>query len=266
MAGTLVPGWVGGWVAERGGRVVGYLELEATDPSRSVMGFLPVHPDERESGLRPALLDLALTNARNMPGEADAPLWVTGSASDATFIRDMEAAGFVHVRTFWHMERSVAPAPSPPPLPPGVTVRVSMDPEDDPVVYAVLDEAFRGHFGIEPMTFEAWVDEFKGGSYDPGLVLIAEAEGRPAGVAANWLPEGIGWVGDLGVLPAFRGGGIGTALLWRSFVELAERGATEVRLNVDAGNESGAVRLYTSVGMHEHRRFLVYEKSLRPGG
>jgi mycothiol synthase len=102
--------------------------------------------------------------------------------------------------------------------------------------------------------------------YDPSLVLLAEVDGQAAGVAANWLPGGLGWVGDLGVRARFRGRGIGAALLRRSFAVLAGRGATQVRLNVDAENESGATRLYASVGMTERRRFHVYEKRVRAAG
>jgi ribosomal protein S18 acetylase RimI-like enzyme len=47
---------------------------------------------------------------------------------------------------------------------------------------------------------------------------------------------------------------------------LAARGITEVRLNVDAENETGATHLYASVGMTERRRFQVYEKRVWAAG
>jgi ribosomal protein S18 acetylase RimI-like enzyme len=163
------------------------------------------------------------------------------------------------------MERAIDPGYEPGDLPDGVTIRPSVDPDDDRAVFEVLDEAFRWHFGIEPMTFERWVTDFKDEMYDPSLVLIAEVDGRPAGVAANWMPDGLGWVGDLGVRAADRGRGIGAALLRASFAVLAARGATEVRLNVDAENETGATRLYEAVGMTVRRSFHVYETRVSAG-
>jgi ribosomal protein S18 acetylase RimI-like enzyme len=54
---------------------------------------------------------------------------------------------------------------------------------------------------------------------------------------------------ELGVLEAHRGIGIGRALLRRVFAELAGRGRTIVKLNVDGENRTGATRLYESEGM-----------------
>ena len=50
----------------------------------------------------------------------------------------------------------------------------------------------------------------------------------------------------------------GRALLRAVFAEFARRGVSEVRLKVDAGNPTGAVRLYRRVGMDELRRYAVY--------
>jgi ribosomal protein S18 acetylase RimI-like enzyme len=51
-------------------------------------------------------------------------------------------------------------------------------------------------------------------------------------------------------------------LLSSAFADLSRRGVAEVRLNVDAGNETGATRLYERAGMTLRRQWLVYEKPL----
>jgi mycothiol synthase len=254
------------FVAEAEDAVVGYLEIEAIDTATSFDAYVAVHPDRREGPLALSLVGLAEDEVTARATGPDVALRVTGAATDVAFAEAIVGAGYTRVRTFWHMERPLAadePAGDPPP---GVRIRPSIDPEDDEVVHDVLDEAFRGHFGIEPMSLEEWRIQFKDGMYDPGLVLIAEAEGEVVGVAANWMPDGLGWVGDLGVRASHRGRGIGAALLRHSFALLAARGATQVRLNVDAENESGATRLYASVGMTERRRFHVYEKRVGAAG
>lgn len=253
------------WVVEAGGDLVAYLELESYDPASSFEAFLLVRPELRDGPLRPALLARAEVEARAAMTSSEVAFRAVASANDPSFAADMEAAGLVHVRTWVHMERGLDPDEDPGAAPEGVTIRPSVDHDDDEAVFHVLDEGFRDHFGFESISFEAWRADFKDGSYDPGLVLVAEVDAEMVGVAANWLPDGIGWVGDLAVLDPYRGRGIGTALLRRSFALLAARGATEVRLNVDAENESGATRLYTSVGMTERRRFHVYEERLSAG-
>jgi ribosomal protein S18 acetylase RimI-like enzyme len=69
-----------------------------------------------------------------------------------------------------------------------------------------------------------------------------------------------GFVKDLAVRPAYRGRGLGEALLRAVFAEFARRGVARVRLKVDAGNPTGAVRLYRRVGMDELRRYAVYAR------
>jgi ribosomal protein S18 acetylase RimI-like enzyme len=164
------------------------------------------------------------------------------------------------------MERSIDPPPPPAPPPDGVTITPSQGPQDDEMLHAIEREAFAGHFDTEPQTLDEWRTENEDLLRDRGLVLVARVDGEPAGVETMFLPDGLGWIGELGVLERFRGRGIGRALLLEGFRVLASRGATKVRLNVDSENETGATRLYTSVGMREHRRFAVFEKRVEGAG
>ncbi|MGZ4147479.1 MAG: N-acetyltransferase family protein [Actinomycetota bacterium] len=261
------PSHVGAWIArDPTGDVAACVELDAVDPSSSLDAFTPVRPDLREGPLRAALLAFVEERARDAAAGSSPRLFVSGAQTDPTFGTDAVAAGFAKVRTFWHMQRDVDLSLDPGRVPPGLTIRPSVAGDDDHAVFVVLDAAFRGHFGIDPMPEEAWREEFLGMRlYDPSLVLIAEEDGQAVGVAAGFLPDGLGWVGDLGVLESHRGRGIGAALLRASFAALAARGATQVRLNVDAENETGAPHLYASVGMTVRRAFDVYEKRLGDG-
>jgi ribosomal protein S18 acetylase RimI-like enzyme len=89
------------------------------------------------------------------------------------------------------------------------------------------------------------------------MELVQEGE-------ASCVPErfGGGWVGTLGVLPESRGQGIGKALLQRAFASFWERGERRVALAVDAENDTGATRLYESVGMRVAFGAITYEKPL----
>lgn len=256
----------GAWlVLDDRGEPAAYVELETADPASSFDSYCPVHPRHRVGPLRREILRFLIDRAVDRATGPDVVLRTSASAGEPGFAADAEAVGFRQVRVFWHMVGALDPSEGPGDPPEGVTIRTARDPQDDPAIHAVLDGAFRGHFGLEPMTFERFVAEFKDDRYDASLVAIAEEAGEPVGVAAGWDVDGLGWIGDLGVLPEARGRGIGAALLRTAFALLAARGLTRVRLNVDSGNETGATRLYERVGMTVHRAFDVYETTLPAG-
>ena len=69
--------------------------------------------------------------------------------------------------------------------------------------------------------------------YDPVLTVLAFAGERLVGVSVNFAADdGIGWVGDLAVVPEHRRRGIASALLVRSFAALTASGHHDVRLGV----------------------------------
>jgi ribosomal protein S18 acetylase RimI-like enzyme len=109
--------------------------------------------------------------------------------------------------------------------------------------------------------FEERIDlEVETPSDDPSLWLLA-SEGREAVGALSGVVSGDrGWVGELGVRAPWRGRGVATARLHRSFATFAARGLRRVMLNVDSENSTGAVRLYERVGMRTARVWDVYEK------
>jgi ribosomal protein S18 acetylase RimI-like enzyme len=74
--------------------------------------------------------------------------------------------------------------------------------------------------------------------------------------------NGGGYVGAIGVQRAWRGKGLGRALLVRTFAEFYARGVSRVTLGVDAQSPTGATKLYEGVGMTTENAAVVYEKAL----
>lgn len=74
-----------------------------------------------------------------------------------------------------------------------------------------------------------------------------------------------GWVDTLGVARAWRGRGLGLALLHHSFGAFYRRGRRRVGLGVDSQSLTGAPRLYERAGMHLAQESMTYEKELRAG-
>ena len=92
----------------------------------------------------------------------------------------------------------------------------------------------------------------------PGaFTLIARVDGRPAGIAncltgfSTFAARPLVNVHDVGVLPEYRGGGVGKALFAAIEDEARARGACKVTLEVLSGNEP-AKSLYASLGYGQY--------------
>jgi ribosomal protein S18 acetylase RimI-like enzyme len=102
--------------------------------------------------------------------------------------------------------------------------------------------------------------------FDPELWFLAMEGDEIAGFClakpADAGDEAVGSIPTLGVRRAWRGRGIGLALLRHAFTDLRRRGKRSAVLGVDADSPTGALRLYERAGMRVVGRYLTYEKTL----
>jgi mycothiol synthase len=250
------------------GSAAGWGALQSITPTTSQDYFARVHPDHRGRGLGSALVDWGEARARERlhVGERSRFLATTSSTDEAGRAL-MEVKELRHARSFWHMERPLGPEERPASVPSGVTLR-PFDPASEwPIFHELVESAFAEHWGFESVTLEQhqrlWTSS---PAWRPELVVFAEVDGRPVGVVASTVMdfEGVGWIGELGVLREHRGRGIAQALLHRAFADFSALGLTRARLNVDSENATGATRLYERVGMTVRREWMVFEKVLVP--
>jgi mycothiol synthase len=250
-------------VAAETGELAAYASAWGIDPSTSVEAWINVHPNHRGRGLGTWLVGWAEARSRrylSSPGTSTLlrPS-VSSSGAGGAFLGGL---GYRHVRTFWHMERGLDGSEQRGSEPHGVSIRPYRD-GDGPFLHRVLEASFEGHFGFEPMAYDVWeAATLRAPSSDLSLVFLAERGGEPVGALTTAIDEEEPWVAELGVLEAHRGTGIGRALLRRVFAELAARGWTIVKLNVDGENRSGATRLYERAGMKRGRSWHFYEKRI----
>lgn len=172
---------------------------------------------------------------------------------DAALIEAFRSRGLEVLRRYWIMRCDTATAVSPEP-PPGVSMLaldIEVD-EDLRLWHATHMDAFSEHFGFVPRPFESFRDLVLN---EPGLdrqgVFLAMRDGRPLGYLESsdeLIDDGYGFISRLGVVKAARGQGIGELLLRHGIAHAAAKGYSKVELSVDAGNESGALRLYEKVG------------------
>ena len=242
--------------------VVGFAYVLGGHGGDSHDAFARVHPSHHGRGIGAFLVDAAEGRARQRVGGApEARLWNSISATDLQAADLLCGRGFLPVRHCWHMERSLSeglPIPEPPA---GIEVR-ALQAGEELQVHAAMEESFAEHWGTGAPPFEQWRAFMDAPGFDLGLVLVAVDGDEIVGEVDSMGTPDAAWVNVLGVRPAWRGRGIGTLLLLRAFADLAGRGHRGVRLNVDAGNETGATRLYERVGMTVRREWLVYEKLL----
>jgi mycothiol synthase len=247
------------WLHEDGvGHVDGAVWVSRFPGEDSVIGNVLQNPVSGTNLLEP-LLQVARQQARSL--DPALPLHVTAYTS-APKIAVLAAAGGTVVRHFWRMTGSVSEGTPAARVPAGVDIRLIREGDDGDLrtMYDVLETAFADHFGAAPSAYAEWIG-FRSSTAlsDRSLWWLATVDGEPAAALIGRLMGDMGWIEEVGTLPAYRGRGLARALLLVAFKEFRRRGHTEVGLGVDATNPTGAVRLYESIGMRRTREAACYE-------
>lgn len=247
-------------LAERAGAIVGYGDL-GDQADLGTVFWLDVRGAAFEAIVR-ELEERAAAKAS--PG---AVVRATVEDSDREGAATLERLGYASLRSSYTMAIDLEGRTFVPSLPEGTELRTASEGQDEPLLHDLNERTFADHWGFMPARFDEWLHWLtKMGKPDPTLWTIATIDGEHAGLAVCRPSESgdadSGWVSTLGVLPAFRGRGLGTALLENAFAEFQRRGRARVGLGVDAENVSGAVRLYERVGMRVVRKQNTWERAL----
>lgn len=232
-------------VAIDDGCVVGYLAPRLND--------LCVDHAHRRRGHGTALVEAALPYVRDMLGHPYLLLYVP--PGDTPGRRFAEARGFAYRASLFWMERPAEePCPAPD-FPPGVVVR-AWNPGRDamPPFVDLLNTAFADHPTPVSWTEAVIQAAHAAPDFDPADILLAAPAGDPdraiAFCRARLYPneaEPYGEVKLIGVLPGWRGRGLGRALLRWGVRHLQDRGVPTISLAVSAANEH-ALRMYEAHG------------------
>jgi ribosomal protein S18 acetylase RimI-like enzyme len=162
--------------------------------------------------------------------------------------------GFEFLRRYYTMRMQISSAPTISTIP-GVEIKTIDIDDPDLVVlwHKVHQDSFSQHFGFVPRELEKWRDlVIKDVFIDRSGVFMAFKNGEPIGFCEcsdEYADENKGYISILGVAQEHQGFGIGEALLQTGISHCASKGFTSMELNVDTGNESGALKLYEKVGL-----------------
>ncbi|MDL2078910.1 mycothiol synthase [Streptomyces sp. GXMU-J15] len=236
-----------------GDQLVGYAQLEDTDPVEAPAAELVVHPAHRGHGhgraLGSALLAASGKRLR---------VWAHGGHSAARHLA--QVLGLTLFRELRQMRRSLTDLElSEPGLPEDVTVRTFVPGQDDAAWLAVNAAAFAHHPEQGSLTQRDLDDRMAEPWFDPAGFFLAERSGQLIGF--HWTKihaeEGLGEVYVLGVKPGAQGGGLGKALTAIGLRHLADQGLPTAMLYVDADNKA-AVSVYERMGFETYETDLMY--------
>lgn len=237
------------WVASRGGKLVGYAQL---DPDSSSVQLV-VHPDHRRLGVGRALADAVISAAA--PGRL--VWWAFGHSPAAMALARALGAVLDHELLLMGRDAATPPLPAPPVRPDAVIT--PFDRADLAELVAVNAAAFADHPEQGRMSVEdAGVLMSQPWFHDADLLIARDrSTGRILGFHWTKIIGDLGEVYVLGVHPDAEGRGLGRALLLAGLAHLRDAGASRIILYVDA-DSPGPIHLYESLGFGTMSRDASY--------
>ncbi|GAA3822743.1 mycothiol synthase [Streptomyces chiangmaiensis] len=240
-----------------GDTLIGYAQLEDTDPVEAPAAELVVHPSYRGHGhgraLGSALLAVSGKRLR---------VWAHGGHSAARHLA--QVLGLSLFRELRQLRRPLTDLDLPEPgLPDGVTVRTFVPGQDDAAWLTVNAAAFAHHPEQGSLTQRDLDDRKAEPWFDPQGFFLAERKGEhgPELIGFHWTKvhaeEELGEVYVLGVRPGAQGGGLGRALTTIGLRHLAAQGLPTAMLYVDVDNKA-ALAVYERLGFTTYETDLMY--------
>ena len=244
------------WIWEEGGRVVASASFGMHGDAGNIRGVV----GEKGRGLGTEILERGEAFAR---AEGAKKIHAGAAEPDAAARALFESRGYREVRRFYEMAIELTEEPAAPVLPAGLVLDELHEDEYE-AFYDALNEAFAEHWEWHPDPFDEWLERRRGQHRDehgPVWFVVRDGDELAAVTRNDADVAGGGYVGAIGVRPAWRGKGLGKALLQATFAEFWRRGTTRVTLDVDSENATGAVALYERVGMHVEACGVAFEKA-----
>jgi ribosomal protein S18 acetylase RimI-like enzyme len=247
--------------------IAGYIDPSVTylisfDDEPDFSAVLNLHPDSVKSRYftdiyaKPQLenLDNLVRWAIEL-AESEHPdwkMWPGANFLDKRLQSAWTSQGFEFLRRYYTMRMSISEVPTIRKIE-SLEIRAIdlANPAEVAIWHKLHQNSFSKHFGFAPRELEKWSELVIDASTDSNGVFIAFKDGEPVGFCQcndEYAEDNKGNISILGVAQESQGLGIGEALLQTGIVYSASKGYDTLELNVDTGNESGALKLYEKVG------------------
>lgn len=229
------------------------------DANRSRL-FTDVYARPGSNQIKEALIESLKAAAKEYPNFEN---WYGVNSKDTVMRSALESLGMQVIRTYWLMKKALTASSAVELSRPEVSIRLVSGDQDMQAWWRLHQDSFSNHFGFAPRPMELWIEQTLAAStLDKEACFILDYEGQPAGFVqlanANYHLNG-GYVDVLGVAHQFQGLGLGETLLQHAINHSVGQGREFVELNVDSGNESGALRLYEKLGFKPNSAWEQYE-------
>lgn len=239
--------------------------------SGRAQAFITVHPDNSRkriycdnwqrpgANLEETSLEISLEIAQGISREFD--LWIGTNSKDLGYIQALTNRGFNLLRTYYGLKAEITNHPYPK-LENGLEMRLVSE-DEKKIWWATHQDSFSKHFGFLPRPFEEWkamMDKAVG--IDLNARWILYLKGQAVGfIECSDIKKdvGAGFVDGIGVIQSQQGNGYGELMLRWAFAYYSSIGRKSLELNVDTGNESGALRLYEKLGFKEKSSWQHFE-------
>ena len=209
-----------------------------------------VDPEHRPRGYAAELLDWGLREAARRDGT------VTVETESLTAAQ-AELFGSRGLRQVFAEDvmRIDLTQPVPEPVWPAGTTRLDWTAELAPRFFAVYQAAFAERPGFPGVSAETWISDVTGDEeFRPEWSVLVQV---PEAGDAGFVIGAVGWIFQVGVVPAARGSGLGTALISESLTRMVAGGAVEAWLDVNVDNT--AIELYRRLGFRVEGRRARYQ-------
>jgi mycothiol synthase len=206
-----------------------------------------VHPDERGRGVGTFLLSWSIAQAHALlagaPNDRPRVLRLTTEALTPAAERLYQQFGFTQQFAEDVMRRDLRPELPDAPFPPGVML-AEWTPALADQFFDAYQHAFRERPGYPGWSPAQWIEWATGDTgFQPHMSLLARDGEQPVG----FIVCDDAWIVQVGTHPAWRGRGLGAALVAEALRRFKAAGAEHVTLDVNANNP-GAARVYTWLG------------------
>ncbi|MFJ8746591.1 GNAT family N-acetyltransferase [Embleya sp. NPDC127516] len=261
------------------GRAVAYGSAAAPESQETIVSVEldgTVAPDRRREGIGSALL--AWQEARGLQhlaaSDAALPGWLASSAHEHAIpaIRLLEDHGYERARWWLELELDLDTPVAEPPTTPGVRL-VPYGPQWQERARSARNDAFRDHWGSQPITAADWASADRLAASRPDLSLLAVAphthdDEHVLGFVFvdverdEWPLRGgpFGYVTTVGTRREARGQGLARTLLAHVLRAMRADGLRHAVLEVDADSPTGALGLYRSFGFTVTDRSMSFVK------
>jgi len=243
-------------VVGRDGRLLGWAGFLAHTPFTELFAPVVIDPElDDETTMTAATLLLGYVDARAHDVVADLARDVSRvlateiPAQDARGLALAAALGFTPDRHEYELTIDVDPSTPAPTWPEGVTVVAVRGAQDAELVTSLLEVSFADHPGNAPFSLETITQMLDDPVLNHDASLVVHDGQGPIGLVLCRDRPTTGYVWVIGVVPRARRRGLGMALLQHAFHQYAVSGRTTVELDVDGGNDSGALAVYERAGM-----------------